>query len=69
MMKVGLLIPFSGQVSSMGQEIVKGLRIGCNGFDTEEVSIAMRYLNCVDIDRNGLGSNKVKFQKSDCQMI
>ncbi|MBD8489090.1 ABC transporter substrate-binding protein [Echinicola sp. CAU 1574] len=52
MMKVGLLIPFSGLVSSIGQEIEKGLRLGCSGFDIEEVSIVTQYLNCDEIDRN-----------------
>ncbi|WP_200978003.1 hypothetical protein [Echinicola sp. 20G] len=69
MMKVELLILFSGQVFSMGQDIQKGLRLGYSGFDTEEVSMAMRYLNCVDFDREDLGSNKVKFQKRDFWLI
>lgn len=51
-MKVGILMPFSGLVSSIAQEIEKGLRLGSNVFDKEEVSIVTRYLNCEEIDRN-----------------
>ncbi|GGF39931.1 type 1 periplasmic-binding domain-containing protein [Echinicola rosea] len=42
-MKVGLFIPFSGQVSSVEQEIQNGLRIGVTSDGHDEVDFAVQY--------------------------
>ncbi|AWW29491.1 hypothetical protein DN752_04720 [Echinicola strongylocentroti] len=43
MMKVGLFIPFSGQVSRVEQEIQNGLRIGMDSGEHDEVDFAVHY--------------------------
>ncbi|QDH81323.1 ABC transporter substrate-binding protein [Echinicola soli] len=43
MMKVGLFIPFSGQVSHVQQEIRNGLGIGVNSDEWERVDFAVQY--------------------------